>query len=43
MEANKQLKEYFCYIVSSQQMSHPPSNWENAKKHLILIIEATER
>ena len=32
MEGSKsQLQEYFRYITLSQQMSHSPSDWENAK------------
>ena len=40
---NSQLQEHFRYIASSQQVSHPPSDWENAKKVFIEITEAAER
>ena len=43
MEGSKsQLQEYFRYISSIQQMSSPPSVWENAKKLFIEIIVAAE-
>ena len=29
--SNSQLQEYFCYISISQQMSRPPSDWDNTK------------
>ena len=43
--SNSQLQEYFRYIGSSQQMSHPPSDWDNVKKLFmeIIIIDAAER
>ena len=41
--SNSQLQEYFRYIALSQQMSHPPSDWDNAKKLFIEIIDAAER
>ena len=41
--SNSQLLDYFRYIASSQQMSHPPSDWENAKKLFIEIIDPAER
>ena len=41
--SNSQLQEYFRYIASSQQMSHPPSDWENAKKLFIEIIDAAQK
>ena len=30
---NSQLQEYFCYITSSQQMSHPPFDWATQKSY----------
>ena len=41
--SNTQLQEYFRYIDSSQQTSHPPSDWEIAKTLFIEIIDAIER
>ena len=41
--SNTQLQEYFRYIDSSQQMSHPLSDWEIAKTLFIEIIDAIER
>ena len=41
--SNSRLQAYFRYIASSQQMSHPPSDWENAKKLFIEITEAAGR
>ena len=44
MEGSKsQLQEYFHYIPSSQQTSHPPSDWENAKELFTEIIDAAGR
>ena len=40
--SNSQLQEYFRRIVSSQQISHPPSDWENAKKLFIETVDAAE-
>ena len=28
---NKELEEYFHYIISRQQLNYPPSSWDNAK------------
>ena len=28
---NKELEEYFHYIISSQQLNYPPSSWDNEK------------
>ena len=42
-ESKSQLQEYFRYIASSQQMSHPPSDWDNPKKLFIEIIDAAEK
>ena len=41
--SNIHLQECFRYIASSQQMCHPPSDWDNAKKLFIEIIDAAER
>ena len=41
--SNSQLQEYFCYIASSQQMCQLPSDFENAKKSFLEIIDAAER
>ena len=41
--SNIHLQECFRYIASSQQMCHPPSDWANAKKLFIEIIDAAER
>ena len=41
--SNSQLYEYFRYMASSQQMSHPPSDWENTKKLFIEIIDTLEQ
>ena len=44
MEGSKsQIQEYFRYIPSSQQTSHPPSDRENAKKLFTEIIDAAGR
>ena len=44
MEGSKsQLKEYFRYIASIQQMSPPPSDWDGTKKLFMEIIVAAER
>ena len=29
---NSHLQEYYRYIASSQQINHPPSDWEMQKK-----------
>ena len=31
--SNSQLQEHFCYISISQQMSRPPSDWDNTKSY----------
>ena len=41
--SNSQLQEYFPYVASCQQMTHPPSDWENATKLFTEIIDAAER
>ena len=40
---NKELKEYFHYIISSQQLNYPPSSWDNAKLLLERIIEQSQQ
>ena len=38
-KTNKELEEYFHYIIFSQQLHYPPSNWDNAKVIIERIIE----
>ena len=39
---NSHLQEYYRYIASSQQINHPPSDWEMQKKKFIEIIDAED-
>ena len=40
--ANKELEEYFHYIISSQQLNYPPSSWDNVKLLFERIIEQSQ-
>ena len=40
---NKELEEYFHYIISSQQLNYPPSSWDNAKLLFEKIIEQSQQ
>ena len=40
---NKELEEYFHYIISSQQLNYPPSSWDNAKLLFERIIEQSQQ
>ena len=40
---NKELEEYFHYIIFSQQINYPTSNWDNAKLLFERIIEQSQQ
>ena len=40
---NKELEEYFHYIISSQQFNHPPLSWDNSELLFDKIIEQSQQ
>ena len=42
-KTDKDLEEYFHYIISSQQLNYPPSSWDNAKLLFEKIIEQSQQ
>ena len=41
--ANKELEEYFHYIISSQQLNYPRLSWNNAKLPFERVIEQSQQ
>ena len=40
---NKELEEYFHYVISSQQLNYPPLSWHNSKLLFERIIEQSQQ
>ena len=40
---NKELEEYFYYIIFCQQLNYPPSSWDSAKLLFERIIDQSQQ